>query len=777
MIEALRQYAEKAQNGQLNFNGAFCSEDAVRGFAFVDLCQKRYDVVLMNPPFGEATELHGQFLRFQYPTSRYDLSACFVENGLGRLMHAGRLGAITSRSLYFLGRFEDFRRETLLSKSSVKIFADLGLGVLDAFIDTSLIVLERTTPDDLSSEIVCFDAKHSEIKNDDLRNQTALFRQIGAGITDHSFIVTASHFGRSPLAAFSFWSSAAVLALLDKTNSLASLGVDTCVGLQTDDDERFLRLAWEVPLNDITNDWKYLAKGGEYSKFWDDIHLVINWRNDGQEVKAFVASLFGSASKHVQNERHYFRPGLTYPFRTAKGFNIRCLPKGCIFTLQGMAVFTPGDDPTELMVLLGILNSHFTLYFLKMLTSADAYQVGYVRMLPGVVRDLLAEKAIREITYAAIRSRQSLDVFDETSRLFERPIAVAAGTANLSEAATWASERLLTAQFTITDAIDKINDILAREWFTSEDEAKQILNNYSEPPLEWSACTPIQIVGDCLAWTVGVACGRWNVQGRNAPRTVNGDPFAALMRCSPGMLQDGCDLPARVTPEGYPVSVQLDGILPDDANNPHDIVRKVRAVLDVVWEGRANSIEREACEILCVKELRDYFRRPGKHGFWDDHVSRYSKSRRKAPIYWLLQSSKRNYALWLYYHRLDKDLLFKALVNYVEPKIRLETNHLDTLRSQKAAAGDSGKEAKRLAKEIERQEDFLSELRDFEDKLRRAANLHLEPDLNDGVVLNIAPLRELVPWKEAEEYWEELLKGEYEWSSIGKQLRQKGLVK
>jgi hypothetical protein len=191
----------------------------------------------------------------------------------------------------------------------------------------------------------------------------------------------------------------------------------------------------------------------------------------------------------------------------------------------------------------------------------------------------------------------------------------------------------------------------------------------------------------------------------------------------------------------------------------------------------AGTIEKESCEILGMKDLREYFRMPGKGGFWNDHLSRYSKSRRKAPIYWLLQSSKKNYGLWLYYHRLDKDLLFKALVNYVEPKIRLEASRLETFRSQQAAAGDSGKEAKRLAKELERQEDFLSELRDFEDKLRRAANLHLEPDLNDGVVLNIAPLWELVPWKEAKSYWDELLKGEYEWSSIGKQLRQNGLVK
>ena len=98
------------------------------------------------------------------------------------------------------------------------------------------------------------------------------------------------------------------------------------------------------------------------------------------------------------------------------------------------------------------------------------------------------------------------------------------------------------------------------------------------------------------------------------------------------------------------------------------------------------------------------------------------------------------------------------------------------MRSQKPALGPAPKGAKKLDKDIDRQEAFLTELRDFEDKLRRAANLHLDPDLNDGVVLNIAPLRELVPWKEAKFYWDDLMDGKYEWSSIGKQLREKGVV-
>ena len=140
-------------------------------------------------------------------------------------------------------------------------------------------------------------------------------------------------------------------------------------------------------------------------------------------------------------------------------------------------------------------------------------------------------------------------------------------------------------------------------------------------------------------------------------------------------------------PRDYPISrTDAAGILVDDPDNHDDIVRSVRDVIEAVWRQRTDSIEKEACEILGVKELRDYIQNLAKAASGTTTCKRYSKSRRKAPIYWLLQSSKKNYALWIYYHRLDKDLLFKALVNYVEPKIRLEDSRLEALRTQKAAA-------------------------------------------------------------------------------------------
>lgn len=312
-----------------------------------------------------------------------------------------------------------------------------------------------------------------------------------------------------------------------------------------------------------------------------------------------------------------------------------------------------------------------------------------------------------------------------------------------------------------------------------------------------------------LMYAIGCTFGRWDVRiGRDpslAPKLA--DPFAPLPVCAPGTLVGPDGLPAtreqivseawlRARPdvitlpepsqfedaahtttgaEAYPVPVAWDGILVDDASAPDDIVRRVRAVLDYLWGERADAIESEACAILGVRELRDYFRNPRL--FFDFHIGRYSKSRRKAPIYWLLQSPKRNYAIWLYYQRLDADLIFKAINFHLLPKFRLEEQRLEELEAARTAAGTTGAEARRAAQAVDRQEALLADLREFHAALDRAARLYLTPDLNDGVILNIAPYWEVVPWKEAKASWGQLGSGKYGWSSIGKQLQEKGLLR
>ncbi len=422
---------------------------------------------------------------------------------------------------------------------------------------------------------------------------------------------------------------------------------------------------------------------------------------------------------------------------------------------------------------LGWINSRLIRCLVELQANAAYYVPGSVKELPWVEPDERQLKMVKESTRELCLMCAAMDGDDETSPVFHAITpseSLALTLFRHKERMSAYAAKMRGLQTTISECIDSVYQL------RTKDLAIEILGFEPDEETIIHVSSLQMIAASLVMYAVGVAVGRWDVRKCKAA-TFLFDPFSPIPVCPPQMLQGSDGLPLAKAPEGYPLRFDSVGVLVDDAEHNDDIVRRVRDVIEVIWNNRADAIEREACEILGVKELRDYIRKSSNGGFWDDHVSRYSKSRRKAPIYWLLQSSKKNYGLWLYYHRFDKDLLFKALVNYVEPKNRLEASRLEAFRRQKAALGDSGKEAKRLASEIERQEDFLSELQDFEGKLRRAASLHLVPDLNDGVVLNIAPLHEHVPWKQSKNYWDELLKGEYEWSSIGQQLRQKGLVK
>ena len=139
---ALRDYAEQAENGG-GFQRRLFAEDAARGFAFIDVCRKRYDVVVMNPPFGEPSKGSKEYVFEQYPLAKHDVYAAFIENLASRLHSKSFLGAITSRTGFFLTSLEQWRVKVLLEQSRPTVIADLGMGVLDgAMVETAAYVLE-----------------------------------------------------------------------------------------------------------------------------------------------------------------------------------------------------------------------------------------------------------------------------------------------------------------------------------------------------------------------------------------------------------------------------------------------------------------------------------------------------------------------------------------------------------------------------------------------------------------------------------------------------------
>jgi len=142
ILDALKDYAERAEKGHATRRRLF-AEDAARGFAFIDLCRKRYDVVLMNPPFGEPAKPSKALIEQSFPRTKNDMYAAFVERGLGLLHSGGILGAITSRTGFFLSSFTKWREEILLKEAKPTVFADLGYGVMDsAMVEAAAYCLE-----------------------------------------------------------------------------------------------------------------------------------------------------------------------------------------------------------------------------------------------------------------------------------------------------------------------------------------------------------------------------------------------------------------------------------------------------------------------------------------------------------------------------------------------------------------------------------------------------------------------------------------------------------
>lgn len=137
ILDSLKDYAQQAENGRaVAVCRSLFAEDAIRGFAFIDVCLKRYDAVLMNPPFGESPAAAGAFIAANWPDEKGDLGCCFVSNGLRVMVSGGRLGVLMTRTPYFLSSFTQWRKNVVLDTGGLAVFVDLGLGVLDAMVET-----------------------------------------------------------------------------------------------------------------------------------------------------------------------------------------------------------------------------------------------------------------------------------------------------------------------------------------------------------------------------------------------------------------------------------------------------------------------------------------------------------------------------------------------------------------------------------------------------------------------------------------------------------------
>ncbi|TCM23634.1 hypothetical protein EDF59_1572 [Novosphingobium sp. ST904] len=243
-----------------------------------------------------------------------------------------------------------------------------------------------------------------------------------------------------------------------------------------------------------------------------------------------------------------------------------------------------------------------------------------------------------------------------------------------------------------------------------------------------------------LSWTVGVAFGRFDLRlatgEREAPHEP--DPFDPLPAKSPGMLPDGA-APFH----------DHSGILVDDQGHPHDLPRLIEEVLARVQADVPGNVRRWL--------QRDFFLL---------HLKQYSKSRRKAPIYWPLSTSSGSYTLWCYYPNLTSQTLYVAVNDFIEGpngKLCLVRRELTALREKGSARSSEDEKRYEVLQTLELE---LIELRDT--LLQIAPTYH--PNHDDGVQITAAPLWQLFrhkPWQKIlKDTWAKLEKGEYDWAHL-----------
>ena len=364
--------------------------------------------------------------------------------------------------------------------------------------------------------------------------------------------------------------------------------------------------------------------------------------------------------------------------------------------------------------------------------AARSYDTGVFNRTP--VPSFTGESE-RSLATRALRSwslKRGLDTVDETSLAFSLPATLRSRVGNYDPPAINAELRKIQAE---------IDEIAFDLYGFSDEDRQSAIEEGGEPsdPLEPTPFNPNtpEARTELLSWAAGVAFGRfdWRLATGEREPPPEPEPFDPLPAKSPGMLPDG-DEPFHAH----------DGILVDDRGHPHDLPRLIDDVLTRV-------------EVEVPTKLRRWLRKD----FFPHHLKQYSKSRRKAPIYWPLSTTSGDYTLWIYYPTLTSQTLYTAVLDFVDPKLTDVAAELTRLR-QKGAERSSA------------DEDRFAELGDFEAELQDLRTTLLEiaeryqPNQDDGVQITAAPLWSQFrhkPWQKVlKETWEKLEAGEYDWAHL-----------
>lgn len=730
---------------RLEQEGDFQQKAAAKAFIpFIQqawILAQRYDAVVANPPYMGSKGMNGELKEFaknNFPDSKSDLFAMFIERGFLWLKNAGFNSMVTMQSWMFLSSFENMRKN-ILNNYTIETMVHMGNGVMKIAFGTNATVFRN-------KHAPVFQGSYSFTDNDDINN-------VGYPIqfpTKNKRLKTASanDFRKIPGAPIAYWISEKFKNIFSSSEPLGSVA-DVKHGLSTGKNDAVVRLWSEISYpsfnqhcinreDALSGNYKWFPynKGGDYRKWYGNCEYVLRYDQYGNDLMQTF-----SGHRH-DGKSHYFKEGVTWTFISSSNFAARYSSPGFVFDVSGSTFFV--NSPRAFTA---FLCSKISETVLKMLNPTLNFQVGNIKSLPildgnNIFSDsdyLLASEIIEifendwnnyETSWAFSKDKLLINKVD--SSLSKSMKAYLQITENIIEKAKLKEEE---NNNNFINAYGLNDELISDVPYTEITLTCNPCYRYASTEENISERFISDTICEHISYSIGCMMGRYSLDREGLVYAHEGNKGFA-------------DLVAEGAYKTFPAD--SDGILPlmDDEWFDDDVTSRVKEFVRTVWgeEHLQENLEFIA-ESLCLYAIKpkkgesalETIRRYLSTQFWKDHMKMY----KKRPIYWLFSSGKEKaFECLVYLHRYNDATLSRMRTEYVVPLLARYQANIDRLNDQLDEA--SGGEATRLKRERDSLIKKFSELRSYDDRLRHYADMRISIDLDDGVKVNYGKFGDLL---------------------------------
>lgn len=450
---------------------------------FLDILTTSFDVAVANPPYTDSSDFGSELKEFTEANYKkpmkfnINLYACFIKRCCELTDELGKVGMIHPMTFMYIKTFEDVRK-FILNQTHINLFVEYGLSNLfgSVMVDPAFYVLEKDKSEKNDSLFISLD-QYTRTPQEKFKKQyclEALSDIIADNENKHVYLLPQDKLKAIKSWPFIYWISD---EFREKFGSDAIQDVlKPAQGAATTNNNRFLRFWWEVANNDISinysedhKKWVGYSKGGSFKKWWGNAWLLINWNNDGYELKHSKAVL--------RNADCYFKEGITYCASGSKGTSFRYHNDNSLFDTGGSCIFMKKYN--DLYYSLAFLNSELNVYITTCLNPTVNTQVGDMQRVPFVIPEKNEEKQVSKMAFQNRKIQEKIGIYSIVEQNYSHSPITPASSPESELTRYYNYENALLTLILLNEAI--INRIVFDVYELSEHDRQMVLDKEGIP--------------------------------------------------------------------------------------------------------------------------------------------------------------------------------------------------------------------------------------------------------------------------------------------------------